>query len=144
MKPTLTSHEQAGIRLIRRNSAALLPLVIVLFFFALGSSKAHATCGDYLSHHHSVDLRAAGNPAEQDSTTPRIPLRLPCRGPSCHGGPVQVPLSTPIVSVDFQDHWVWFASLSINAPEQASYRVHSAEAIVLPEVPFRLERPPKA
>ena len=150
MKPTQASRELTRIRLPRRNSAALLPLLVFLTFFGLGSSKANATCGDYLSHHHVlsqhhvVDERAVADPGGNDSAAPQIPHRLPCRGPSCQRGPVELPLSTPIVSIEFQDHWVWFASLLIHAPQQASYRVHPVESVVLPRIAFRLDRPPKA
>ncbi len=150
MKPTQASHELTRIRHSRRNSAALLPLFVFLAFWGLGSSKANATCGDYLLHnhvlsqHHFVDERAVADSVGKDSTGPQIPHRLPCRGPSCQRGPVELPLSTPVVSIEFQDHWVWFARLLIHAPQQASYRVHPVESVVLPRIAFRLDRPPKA
>ena len=144
LKPTQASHELTRIRLSRRNSAALLPLFVFLAFLGLGSSKANATCGDYLSHHHVVDERSVDNPVGKDSAAPQVPHRLPCRGPSCQRGPVELPLSTPIVSIEFQDHWVWFASLLIHTPQQASYMAHSVESVVLPRIAFRLDRPPKA
>lgn len=144
LKPTQASYELTGIRRFRRTLDALLPLFVFLTFLGLGGSKASATCGDYLSHHHVADERAASDPVGSDSEAPQIPHRLPCRGPSCQRGPVELPLSTPIVSIEFQDHWVWFASLAIHAPQQISYLVHPAESVVLPRVAFRLDRPPKA
>jgi len=117
-------------------------------FCILGSSKAEATCGDYLAHHMSGTEEISDFPVGTDSAAQHVPLRkplrLPCHGPSCRRGPVELPLSTPIVSIDLQDHWVWFASLFETTPNQASYLVHSAEPIVLPQNSFRLDRPPKA
>ena len=147
MQKTLASYEQVAIRLFRRNSAGLLALVTFLTCLMLGPSKANATCGDYLahhSHHQVVDHWALENPVERDSITPQVPNRLPCRGPSCQRGPVELPLSTPIVAVDLQDHWVWFESCLINAPQQFSYMFHANESVVLPRIAFRLDRPPKA
>ena len=163
------NREHPGNRRTRRLALSLLVIAVVLGFLAIGGSPANATCGDYLSQHaiqsqHAMQSRQAmqtdGDHGVGRSTVPRgllnlvssrkilfgerLPLRIPCHGPSCQQGPVSLPLSTPIDSVETQDRWGWTAIVSIASLEQTSSLAPIEAPVALPMIAFRIDRPPKA
>ena len=129
-------------------SLSVLRLVALLGFFALSASRVEAACGDYLSHQarfghqwggfDQVERPERGEPAESRSRG------VPCRGRSCRQGPMQLPLSLPLVTIEPQDRWGWTPSLVIPTSDRVSFLVQPAERVVLPKIAFRLDRPPKA
>ncbi len=72
-----------------------------------------------------------------------FPDRRPCHGPSCQQSPLQLPPSTPFVSVDPQDRWGWMATIVVQAPEPTSFLAIATELVQFPMIAFRLDRPPK-
>ena len=76
--------------------------------------------------------------------TGQIPKRTPCHGPFCQQGPVQHPLSTPVVSIEPQDRWGWMAAIAVATPERVSFLARRGESVTLPMIAFRLDRPPTA
>ncbi len=144
MKPSHASNELTGKPRFQASLFAVLSFALVWAIGLLEPSKAEATCGDYLSH-HKIEIELASEfSIGTDSSNPQAPLRFPCHGPTCQRGPGELPASTPVVSIELQDHWVWFANSLLIAPNQASYVVYADEAVILAQTAFRLDRPPKA
>jgi hypothetical protein len=95
-------------RAIRWRSVALCLLVTGLS--SAWSSRADATCGDYLFHDDPADM----SPQDPQSPAPVAPAHKPCHGPGCRNQPAQQPIapSTPtdltrstdqLVSIVFRD-----------------------------------------
>ena len=138
-----TRFEQANSRHYRRLPLFVWTLVSVFGFMLLGASKAEATCGDYLAH-HGMDQDSHFGMTDDGHPAGTIPLRAPCHGPSCQRGPVQIPLSTPVVSLEPQDRWGGIANVEVPMLDQTSFLTQFSEPVCLPMIAFRLDRPPKA
>ena len=132
-------------------------LLLVVGMFLFSSSRAEATCGDYLSHGsiHSADhLMGRGEFNEEkrtrlddgllgDSPLQQVPQRVPCHGPHCQQGPANLPLPTPVVSIEPVDRWGWMGTVSVPVLDRISFLAHLCEPVALPMIAFRLDRPPK-
>lgn len=142
-----TRFERTESRRSRRAPLYVLFLVAGLGFLASTATRAEATCGDYLAHHDQTNYGLITLPAGMQLTTQipstPIPNRLPCHGPSCRKGPIELPLSTPVVSLETQDRWGWTACATLPALEQTSFLSRAIEPLCLPMIAFRLDRPPK-
>jgi hypothetical protein len=148
LHPVQVGIEPVEIRRQRRMRLFSLTLMATIGFLMLGQSRAHATCGDYLSHHTMVagEQSVVIVGADSMSLFPQsrgTPESGTCRGPFCKQGPMQSPLSTPIVSADPQDRWVWTAEVLVEVTGETSFLTHYRERVELPSTAFRLERPPK-
>ena len=143
MKLSRTSNESTGKPHFQARLIAALSFALAWAIGLLGPLEAEATCGDYLSHHKIETELTSEFSTKTDSSNSHAPLRFPCHGPTCQRGPMELPASTPMVSIDPQDHWVWFASSLLNSPTQSFFVVHGIEPVVLAASSFRLDRPPK-
>ena len=133
---------------IGRNWRTFCSLAVVVGWFLLGVSRAEATCGDYLSHgqgrvHNGVPLHhklVLGGSESEDQT----PARAPCHGPSCGKAPVQAPPTIPLVTAEQDDRCLWISTIGTLADGQASFFACPSDAIGLPSISARLDRPPKS
>lgn len=133
-------------RPVRRSRVFVWIALFALGIVAFGTSKAEATCGDYLSHHGYASHR--GMVDHQRSLPGEHPMeghpaRTPCHGPSCQQGPMQAPLSPPVISLETQDRWGWMASVVIPVLDPDSFLSQFNESSALPMIAYRLDRPPK-
>lgn len=148
LQSVLASFGTAEIRLTRRFWLPLFSLFLVCLCVSMAASQAHATCGDYLSHHglSHHDEVAFGHSNMPGGTEPanETPRRKPCNGPSCHRAPLQSPAPVPVVTFPAQDRWVLLATGDLNRGDQKCFLVQIDEPVALPMIAFRLDRPPKA
>ena len=131
-----------------RLTIAVCSLFAVFALFSLFPSRADATCGDYLAHaadqtHSGIMGHFPAEMGRHHNPMGKAPLRIPCHGPSCQQGPIQHPLSSPIVSFEPQDRWGWMADIALSAPVPVSFLARLSEPVVLTTIAFRLDRPPK-
>jgi hypothetical protein len=146
----------------QQSSRRCLPFVaacsVVVAALVTGASNAHATCGDYLYGHQSMqasivfsdDVNSTlhrstsdENPVTEDGlTTDRF--RCPCRGLACKKAPVKSPLPTSGVPVQLKDQFLeeWVFELALL--RQISEFPRQSEFVDLPMFVFRMDRPPKA
>ncbi len=148
MRQFHTSFEPIQNRRVRRWRFAVCSLVAVIGLFSINPTRATAACGDYLSHgSHQNSLGLVGHlksDADDHPLTSQVPKRTPCNGPFCQQGPIQHPLSAPVVSIQPHDRWGWIAAVAAAQPEHVSFLERVCESVTLPMIAFRLDRPPKA
>jgi hypothetical protein len=123
-------------------------LVCLFCFSAAGSSRAHASCGDYLAHHDMARRGVVDNGlmvvGRHAAPTDGSPSRRQCHGAACHQGPLSAPLSTPVVPFEFHDRWLATTIVDLPASGRTSFLSLRSDLIALPMSALRLERPPRS